>query len=275
MDNLQFLATIPANSVRLIVTSPPYNIGKKYESYEDDMSLRDYVHGQFLVIRECVRKLVPGGSICWQVGNHVSRDGEVLPLDIALHGLFKEAGLKLRNRIVWTYGHGLNCTKRLSGRHETILWFTKGDDYVFNLDPVRVPQKYPGKKHFKGPKAGQLSCNPLGKSPGDVWDIPNVKSNHCEKTDHPCQFPVELAERLVLMLSNPGDVVLDPYMGSGTTAVAAVRNGRDGIGCDVSEAYVETAKKRLVELRNGTLAVRESGDPMPPPGYDPDLEVKR
>ena len=107
----------------------------------------------------------------------------------------------MRNRIVWHFEHGLHCSRRLSGRYETIMWFTKGDDYVFELDPIRVPQKYPGKKYFKGPKAGQYSCNPLGKNPGDVWTIPNVKSNHVEKTGHPCQFPVELIERLVLALT--------------------------------------------------------------------------
>src|SRR5205823_575337 len=104
----------------------------------------------------------------------------------------------------------------------------------FNLDPIRIPQKYPGKKHFKGPNKGQPSANPLGKNPGDfwydaegrdenlempnVWIIPNVKHNHVEKTIHPCQFPVELVERLVLALSNPGDLVVDPYMGVGSSA---------------------------------------------------------
>jgi adenine-specific DNA-methyltransferase len=128
-----------------------------------------------------VRLLHPRGSICWQVGNHVD-DGEVVPLDIVLYPIFKEHGLKLRNRIVWHFEHGLHCTKRLSGRYETILWFTKSNDYTFNLDPIRVPSKYPGKKHFKGPRAGQLSGNPLGKNPSDVWIFPNVKNNHVEKT---------------------------------------------------------------------------------------------
>ncbi len=206
-DNLSFMRTLGRGSMKLIVTSPPYNIGKSYETHSE---LDDYVRGQAEVIAECVRLLNDRGSLCWQVGNHVRR-GEIFPLDIVLYPIFREHGLKLRNRIIWHFEHGLHCSKRLSGRHETILWFTKGEDYTFDLDSIRVPSKYPGKKYFKGPKIGQLSGNPLGKNPGDVWVFPNVKNNHVEKTVHPCQFPVELVERLVLSLTEPGDAVLDPY----------------------------------------------------------------
>ncbi len=199
-DNLQFMAGLPDQSMQLIVTSPPYNIGKSYEKKD---TLEAYVKTQSQVISECVRLLHPHGSLCWQVGNHV-QNGEIYPLDIMLYPIFRELGLKLRNRIVWHFEHGLHCSKRLSGRYETIMWFTKGDDYIFNLDAIRVPPKYPGKKYFKGPKTGQLSCNPLGKNPGDVWVFPNVKNNHVEKTVHPCQFPVELVERLVLSLTERG-----------------------------------------------------------------------
>ena len=262
-DNLEFLSRLPSESVKLVVTSPPYNIGKKYEKRTP---LEQYVASQMQVISECVRVLHPRGSICWQTGNHVDK-GEVFPLDIVLYHVFKEHGLKLRNRIIWHFEHGLHCSKRLSGRHETILWFTKGDDYTFNLDPIRVPSKYPGKKHFKGPKAGQLSCNPLGKNPGDVWIIPNVKSNHVEKTVHPCQFPVELIERLVLSLTDPDEIVFDPYMGVGSAAVAALKHGRFGYGCDIEQEYVEIAWDRIQQLRAGTLRTRPMGKPV----YDPSL----
>jgi adenine-specific DNA-methyltransferase len=196
-DCLEFLKNTPGNKARLIVTSPPYNIGKEYEN---KMHIEIYLKQQEAVIRECVRILVPGGSICWQVGNYVER-GAIIPLDTILHPIFSKLGLQMRNRIIWHFEHGLHCSRRFSGRYETICWYTKGNDYIFELDPVRVPQKYPGKKHFKGPKAGQYSCNPLGKNPGDIWIIPNVKSNHVEKTEHPCQFPVELIERLILALT--------------------------------------------------------------------------
>jgi adenine-specific DNA-methyltransferase len=159
----------------------------------------------------------------------------------------------------------LHCQKRLSGRHETILWFTKGDDYTFNLDEVRVPSKYPNKKHFKGPNKGKLSGNPLGKNPSDVWEIPNVKANHVEKTEHPCQFPVGLAERLVLALTDKGDSVLDPYLGVGSSAIAALKNGRKAYGCDTVQEYIDTTWQRINQLRSGKLRVR----PMNKPVYEP------
>jgi adenine-specific DNA-methyltransferase len=262
-DNLTFMRRLKSASIHLIVTSPPYNIGKEYERRtSNDL----YIEQQAATIAEAVRLLHPQGSICWQVGNGIE-DGEIFPLDILLYPIFKHHGLKLRNRIVWTFGHGLHCQKRLSGRHETILWFTKSDDYTFNLDPIRVPSKYPEKKHFKGPNKGQISGNPLGKNPSDVWDIPNVKSNHVEKTEHPCQFPVGLVERLVLGLTNEGDSVLDPYLGAGSSAIAALKNGRNAYGCDVVQDYIDIAQERIAALRNGELRTR----PMNKAIYEPPL----
>lgn len=260
-DNLTFMRKLKNESMKLVVTSPPYNIGKEYERRTSN---EIYIEHQAATIAEAVRVMHPQGSICWQVGNGIL-DGEVFPLDILLYPIFKNHGLKLRNRIVWTFGHGLHCQKRLSGRHETILWFTKSDDYTFNLDPIRIPSKYPDKKHFKGPNKGKVSSNPLGKNPSDVWDIPNVKSNHVEKTDHPCQFPVGLVERLVLSLTNKGDSVLDPYMGVGSSAIAALKNGRHAYGCDLMSDYVDIALERVEALRSGELRVR----PMNKPVYEP------
>lgn len=255
------MRSLPDASVKLIVTSPPYNIGKAYERRSP---LEQYLEQQSAVIAECVRLLEPDGSICWQVGNHVAA-GEIVPLDVPLYPIFKSHGMRLRNRIVWHFEHGLHCSKRLSGRYETINWFTKSDEYSFNLDSIRVPSKYPAKKYFKGPKRGQLSCNPNGKNPGDVWIFPNVKNNHIEKTIHPCQFPVELVERLVLALTEPGDKVLDPYVGVGTTVIAAVKHGRIGYGCDIVQEYVDLAWERLHQLRAGLLRTRPMGKPI----YDP------
>lgn len=263
-DNFDFMRSLEKGSMDLIVTSPPYNIGKEYERRTP---LDIYIESQATTIAEAVRLLSPQGSICWQVGNHVD-DGEIFPLDIILYRLFKDHGLQLRNRIIWTFGHGLHCQNRFSGRHETILWFTRSDDYTFNLDPVRVPSKYPEKKHFKGPNKGKVSGNPLGKNPSDVWDIPNVKSNHVEKTDHPCQFPVGLVERLVLGLTNPGDNVLDPYLGVGSSAIAALKHDRNAYGCDLDQTYIDIALKRVQQLRAGELRTR----PMNKPIYDPAIK---
>jgi adenine-specific DNA-methyltransferase len=206
------------------------------------------------------------GSICWQVGNYVD-NGEIIPLDIVLYPIFSSLGLHLRNRIVWHFGHGLHASKRFSGRYEVILWFTKGNEYTFNLDAVRVPQKYPTKKHFKGPKKGQLSGNPLGKNPSDIWEIPNVKANHVEKTAHPCQFPVELIERLVLSMTDEGDWVLDPFIGVGTTAIAALMHGRKAIGAEIMPEYVEITKERVRLAERGVLRIR----PMERSVYDPNM----
>jgi adenine-specific DNA-methyltransferase len=262
-DNLDFMKGLPNVSMKLIVTSPPYNIGK---SYERRRPLQQYIDSQARVIERCAELLHPQGSLCWQTGNHVD-DGEVFPLDTVLYPVFKQFGLKLRNRIIWHFEHGLHCSKRLSGRYETILWFTKSDQYTFHLDPIRVPSKYPGKKYFKGPKAGRLSGNPLGKNPGDVWIFPNVKNNHVEKTIHPCQFPVELVERLVLSMTNEGDRVFDPYMGVGSSLIAALKHGRGAYGCDTVSKYVEIARSRITDLREGTLQTR----PMNKPVYDPSI----
>lgn len=272
-DTNDFLDTLPDGSVKLIITSPPYNLGK---AYEDKVSIEKYLALQQHTIARLHRVLHPQGSLCWQVGNFVDK-GEVFPLDIYYYPLFKELGLFLRNRIIWHFGHGLHTQKRFSGRYETILWFTKGENYTFNLDSVRVPSKYPGKRHYKGPNIGKPSGNPNGKNPSDVWeglaeewescfwDIPNVKSNHPEKTEHPCQFPVELVERCVLALTNEGDWVFDPYAGVGSALVAGVKHNRRAMGSEQEADYVNIAHERLQAYFNGTLKLRPMGKPVHKP----------
>lgn len=262
-DCRDMLRQVPDNFLSLIVTSPPYNIGKEYESKLD---LNTYLKQQEEIITLCVQKLKEGGSICWQVGNYVN--GEIVPLDIVLYPIFKGLGLKLRNRIMWHFGHGLHATKRFSGRYETILWFTKGDEYHFDLDPIRVPAKYPAKKYFSGKRKGEYSCNPLGKNPSDVWDIPNVKANHVEKTEHPAQFPIELVERLVLAMTKEGDWVADPFMGVASTAIAAISHKRKAIGAEKVAKYISIGKKRIQLAAEGKLKTRPMGKPI----YEPDWE---
>jgi len=269
-DTLQFLQSLPQGIAKLIVTSPPYNLGKEYEHRT---AIESYLDFQDQVIDQLVRVLRPDGSICWQVGNFVE-DFEVFPLDILYYNRFKRHGLKLRNRIIWRFNHGLHASKRFSGRYETILWFTKSDEFTFNLDSVRVPSKYPGKRHFKGPNRGLPSGNPLGKNPSDVWefmakewdeelwDIPNVKANHPEKTDHPCQYPIELVERCVLALTNEGDWVLDPYCGVGSAIIAGLRHNRRGMGVDKESDYIALARQRIEDFYTGKLRIRPLGKPV-------------
>ena len=272
-DVLFALDGVADMSIDLIISSPPYNIGKIYEKKDD---FDDYMQWQRDVLCKCVSKLKSSGSIVWQVGNYIE-SGEVFPLDIYFYPILKELNLKLRNRVIWHFNHGLHAKNRLSGRYETLLWFTKTDNYKFNLDPIRVPSKYPGKRHYKGDKKGLPSGNPLGKNPSDFWDfiknefdtgvidIPNVKANHPEKTNHPCQFPVELIERFVLGMTDEGDTVLDPFGGVGTTVIASFKNNRNSIHIDKELEYIKIAKDRLDLLKKGVLKTRPIGMPIHKP----------
>lgn len=263
MDTKSFLEKSPSNlKFDLIVTSPPYNIGKSYEKVKP---LENYLFSQEKIIDLLVEKLAEGGSLCWQIGNFVSKN-EIIPLDILLHPFFKKHNLQLRNRIIWRFGHGLHNTKRFSGRYEVVLWYTKTiknkPDYTFNLNNVRIRSKYPGKRYFKGPNAGKISSNPLGKNPEDVWDIPNVKSNHIEKTTHPCQFPVGLIERIILALTNKDDLVFDPFCGVASAGVACAIHGRKFWGTELSEEYIKIGQKRLKEALNGKAKYRPHNKPI-------------
>lgn len=270
-DSLDILSKCPDGFASLIITSPPYNIGKEYET---QTRLEKYLQQLEPIITEIIRVLSSNGSLCWQVGNYVEKK-EVFPLDMYFYPIFKKHGLQLRNRIIWTFGHGLHCSVRFSGRYETMLWFTKTDKYTFNLDPVRIPSKYPGKTNFRpGPKYGLPSGNPLGKNPSDVWklmtreweeglwNIPNVKANHPEKTIHPCQFPIELVERCVLAFTNENDWVLDPFSGVGSSMLAAIRQGRRAMGCEKDVSYIEEARRRMDLLLSGKLPYRPLGKPV-------------
>jgi adenine-specific DNA-methyltransferase len=188
---------LPDGSVDLIVSSPPYNLGKEYESRR---ALQVYVAEQAKVLAECARVLSDTGSIFWQVGSYSDR-GLLIPLDVRFFPVLEDLGLRPRNRIAWARQHGLHARNKFSARYETILWFTKTDDYVFNLDAIRVPQKYQNKKAWRGENKGELTCNPDGKNPGDIWLFRNVKHNHEEQTIHPCQFPEDMIARIVLAAS--------------------------------------------------------------------------
>lgn len=261
-DCFKLISELDDASVDLTITSPPYCMGKDYESSND---VNDFIEHHETLLPEIVRITKPGGSICWQVGYHV-KDATVFPLDYAVFSIIsKFPEIKLRNRIVWTFGHGTHSQKRLSGRHETILWFTKGDDPFFNLDAIRVPQKYPGKRHYKGPNKGELSGNPLGKNPGDIWDIPNVKSNHIEKTLHPCQFPVSLVQRVIRGFCPIGGIVFDPFAGVGSAGVAAVLEGRRFLGAELSTKYTKIAQNRYRDAVNKTAQVRPLDKPLHEP----------
>ena len=240
-DCMEQLRNLPDGCVDLIVSSPPYNLGKEYEAKR---ALETYVEEQTEVLNQCSRILSKTGSIYWQVGAF-SDKGMLVPLDIRFFPILEGFGLIPRNRIVWARQHGLHGRHKFSCRHETILWFTKSNDFIFNLDAIRVPQKYQNKKSYRGDNKGELSCHPDGKNPGDIWLFRNVKHNHEEQTIHPCQFPEDLIARILLASTNEGDIVLDPYMGTGTVAVVALRFKRHFVGSESDAEYHSVSMRRL------------------------------
>ncbi len=238
-DVLDFLDGIPDNAVNLVLTSCPYNMGRNYGDCPGADRLRfTYFHGFLMqVISEIARILTPGGTLFLNLGATRDWQGNLMPLDILLFESTRTAGLTFQSRIIWTIPHGLTPKRRLSERHETVLVCSKGEQQVFNPSAARVPQKEPHKRAFKGPRKGQLSGHPLGAHPSNVWHIPNVGHNHRDKvhmtTSHPAPFPVELAKRGILLYTMPGQLVCDPFSGSGTTNFAAIESGRAFVGADL------------------------------------------
>ena len=243
-DVLDYLESLPSACADLIVTSIPYNVSVRYgdSSASDAMPHLRYLGWMTMIISDLARILKPGGVVFLQCGSTKDDEGSLVPLDIALFETLKKANLDYQNRISWLIPHGLTPKKRLSERHETALIFSKGPPATFNPDPARTPQKQPDKRAYKGPNKGQLSGHPFGAWPSDVWKISTVRHNHPEKTGHPAQFPEELAMRAVQLYTKPGDLVIDPFCGSGTTQVVAKRSGRQFSGADLF--YADMANKR-------------------------------
>lgn len=240
-DCLELLEKLPKNEIDLTVTSPPYNIGKEYESLRSIDSFVAWCKDWMGKVHRATKST---GAFWLNLGYFEVPD-KGLAVPIAYY-LWDKSPFYMIQEVVWNYGAGVACRSRLSPRNEKLLWFVKDPkQYVFNLDDIRDPDvKYPNQK-----KNGKLKCNPLGKNPSDVWRIPKVTSGtnraSRERTPHPAQFPVELITRTVLASSDPGEVVLDPFMGSGTTAEVAIRTGRKAIGFEISERYLEISARRL------------------------------
>lgn len=252
-DVCDFMSSLPDESVQLFVTSPPYNIGKKYNGAASADAMRHvYYHGWMMqVISEMARALRPGGTIVFQVGITKDDLGATIPLDILFDNDFRRAGLTYQNRIVWPVHAGLTPVRRLAGRYETAMVFSKGESPHFNANAIRISQKNPAKRAFKGPNRGKLSGHPLGAHPIDVWgDVTHLGHNHPEKTDHPAQFPVAFAKRAILAYTMPDDVVADPFCGSGSSHVAAIELSRSFVGADLS--YGTIRDRRLGEAKADT-----------------------
>lgn len=240
-DCLELLASLPTGCIPLTVTSPPYNIGKEYEVVRE---LEDYIDWCEKWIGEIFRVSTPNASFWLNLGYiALANRAKAIPLPYLL---WNRIPFFLIQEVVWNYAAGVAGKKFFSPRNEKLLWYVKNaEDYVFNLDAVRDPDvKYPNQK-----KNGKLRCNPLGKNPSDVWQISKVTSGKDraakERTPHPAQFPVALVRRTIEATSNPNDLVLDPFMGSGSLAEAALRSNRHVVGFEINPEYLSIATQRI------------------------------
>jgi len=248
-DSLKILQNFDRDSIPLTVTSPPYNIGKEYEEILD---LDEYLDWCEKWVNQIYRLTSKNGGFWLNLG-YISIDGKAKAIPIP-YLLWDRVPFYLVQEVVWNYGAGVAARKLFSPRNEKFLWYVKNsENYIFNLDDVRDPNvKYPNQK-----KNGKLKCNPNGKNPTDVWQIAKVTSgknrSSKERTEHPAQFPLELIERIIKASSNQGDIILDPFMGSGSVAEAAIKSGRKSIGIEINPNYVEIAINRLETYRKNNL----------------------
>jgi adenine-specific DNA-methyltransferase len=240
-EAIEFLRTLPSESVNLVLTSPPYNIGKPYERAKP---VDEYVAWCCLWLAELWRVCRPDASVWLNLGYMpVPGRGTAVPITYLL---WEKLPFHLVQEVVWHYRAGVACRKRFSPRNEKLLWLVKNPNvYAFDLDAVRCRDvRYPNQRRH-----GRLRCNPAGRNPSDVWEIPKVTAGagraSRERTAHPAQMPLELAERVVRACSRPGDVVLDPFAGSGTTAVAALLHGRNVIAIELDPTYSAIAEQRV------------------------------
>ncbi|HDR9766571.1 TPA: site-specific DNA-methyltransferase [Burkholderia cepacia ATCC 25416] len=250
-DCMEAMKALPAELVDLTVTSPPYNIGKAYES---TMPLDEYVQWCSDWMNEVYRLTKSNGAFWLNVG-YIPVEGRAKALPLP-YLLWDKVPFFLIQELVWNYGAGVAARKFLSPRNEKFLWYVKDqENYTFNLDEIRDPDvKYPNQK-----KNGKLRCNTAGKNPSDVWQIAKVTSgarrSSAERAPHPAQFPMDLVDRLIKGFSNERELIMDPFMGSGTTAECAIRNGRYVIGFEKDRTYCDYIKQRLTSAENQTLSL--------------------
>ncbi len=240
-DSLELMNYIPEESLPLTVTSPPYNIGKEYESV---LELDDYIEWIAKWINQLYRCTLPDGSFWLNLGYlSIPNQAKAIPIPYLI---WDKVPFYLIQEIVWNYSAGVAGKLFFSPRNEKFLWYVKDPkNYIFNLDDIRDPNvKYPNQK-----KNGKLKCNTKGKNPTDVWQIPKVTSgknrSSKERTPHPAQFPVQLVNRIILASSHINDIVFDPFLGSGSTAEAAIKSGRKVIGFEINKNYINIAIERI------------------------------
>lgn len=240
-DCLGHMRRIEGPLLDLTVTSPPYNIGKEYDS---DFGPHEYILWCDQWLREIARITTFHGAFWLNLGYFsLPRRAKAVPIPYLL---WDHVPMYFVQEVVWHYGAGVAARTSFSPRNEKFLWYVKDPlRYTFNLDAVRDANvKYPAQR-----KHGRLKCNPKGKNPSDVWDFAKVTSGENrsskERTSHPAQFPLAVVDRIIKACSNRGDVVFDPFLGSGTVAEAALANGRHAVGFEIRGDYLGIAAERL------------------------------
>jgi adenine-specific DNA-methyltransferase len=241
LDCLEAMAILPDQSINLTVTSPPYNIGKEYENL---LPLDDYINWCKKWITEVYRLTLYDGAFWLNLGYlSIKNRAKAIPISYLL---WDKIPFYLIQEIVWNYGAGVAGSKFFSPRNEKFLWYVKNPEaYTFNLDDIRDPNvKYPNQK-----KNGKIKVNPLGKNPTDVWEFPKVTSGQNrsskERTAHPAQFPSAVIQRIITASSHQNEIVLDPFLGSGTTAMVALDLNRLVIGFEIRQDYCDIAANRI------------------------------
>ncbi len=231
-DSIELLKTFKSSSIDLIVADPPYNLGKNYGNNHDLKGFDEYIHFSRAWLTEAHRVLKKTGTIYVFMG--------VRFISYLYDILDRELGFFFNSWITWHYTQGLGKTKGFSPRHDDILMFTKSKNFTFNLDSIRVPQKYYRSRN-----------NMRGANPGDVWEFSHVHYCNENRQNHPTQKPEGLIERIVLVSSNVDDMILDPFSGSGTTLRVCQQLQRNCIGIEINPDYVKNTKIRLKQKFNG------------------------
>ncbi len=249
VDCLVGLRLLPDNSVDLIVADPPYNLDKDFGVWKEQERREEWLPWSKEWLSECERVLRPGGSIfVYGIHHHLCW------LQCHLY----ELGLSYRRQIIWHYQNGFSgYTKSLAAEYEPILWFSKGD--LFTYHQIRQPYKSVERLKHKVTKNGKVWIpNPAGKLAGDVWNIPTLAGRRFreEKVDHPTQKPLALSRRLVEHFSNPGELVLVPFAGSGSECVAAAETARHFIGFEINPSFVQLSLRRLAAVQSEAEVAR-------------------
>jgi site-specific DNA-methyltransferase (adenine-specific) len=253
-DCVDVLAGCPPCQFDLVFADPPFNIGYSYDLYNDNKSRDDYLAWADAWLAAVVRVLSPTGSLFLAIGDEYAAEYK-----IRLDAL----GLTLRNWIIWHYTFGVACQRKFNRSHAHILYYVRDPKrFTFNADAVRVPSA-------RQTTYGDRRASPAGKLPddtwvlrpqespdhfdpaGDTWYVPRVCGTFRERTSHPCQMPEAILERIIRVATNPGDAVLDPFAGSGTTLAVAKKLGRHYVGIELSEAYAEGIRQRLDAIARG------------------------